>query len=83
MKDSVFKARFKLKEIDATHSDRRIFVNEDLTAYRAQIASAARRQKKERNLSDTWTASRNVMVIVIFVIVIFILQQRENIYKHN
>ena len=29
---------------------------------RAQIASAARRLKKERKISDTWTASGNVMV---------------------
>ena len=81
-RDSVFKARFKLKEFNATHSpDRRIFINEDLTAYRAQIAAAARLLKKERKINDTWTASGNIMVKTLQN-VISQLKVKEDIQKY-
>ena len=56
MRDWVFEARFKLKPFNVTHSDRTIFINEDLTAYRAQIAAAARRFEKERQINDVVSA---------------------------
>ena len=57
MRDSVFKARFKLKPFNPTHSDHPIFINyEDLTAYRAHIAAAARRFEKERQINDVVSA---------------------------
>ena len=62
MRDRVIRSRSKLK----TPADRRdakpIYVNEDLTAYRAKLSFDARKLKKKGRVADTWTFHGKIVV---------------------
>lgn len=49
-RERIFRARSKLK-----NSDSGIYLNEDLTKKRGQLAYAARKMKRELTITDTWT----------------------------
>ena len=59
VRDEVYRSRFKLKTIQP---DKRVFINEDLTARRAGLARQTRALKKEHKVNDCWTAGGNVML---------------------
>ena len=62
LRDQVIRSRSKLK----TSADRRdtkpIYVNEDLSAYRAKLAFDARQLKKKGRVADTWTFNGKIVV---------------------
>ena len=62
LRDQVIRSRSKLK----TSADRRdakpIYVNEDLTAYRAKLAFDARQLKKKGRVADTWTFNGKIVI---------------------
>ena len=62
IRDDVLRARFVLKEHNAKHNDRRIYLNEDLTGIRAKLPREARVLKKSGKIDDTWTFNGNVMI---------------------
>ena len=62
LRDSVYRARTKLKSHNIQQPDARIFVNEDLTARRASLAYLARQAKKSRRITDSWTADGKVLI---------------------
>lgn len=57
LRDAVLRSRQKLRSHGSV-----VFVNEDLTKHRAQLASKTRRLKKEHKISDCWTYNGRVMV---------------------
>ena len=60
MRDRVIRSRSKLK---ADRRDARpIYVNEDLTAYRAKLSFDARKLKKKGRVADTWTFNGKIVV---------------------
>ena len=63
-RDRLMKMKKNLRDLDTMKhfGCRKIFLNEDLTKTRAEIASAARKMKKESNIDDTWT--RNGVICV-------------------
>lgn len=56
-RERVFRARTKLK-----NSGTNIFINEDLTKTRGQLAYNARKLKKDKAILDTWTYDCRVFV---------------------
>ena len=58
----VYKSRFRLKDHNVQRPLERVFVNEDLTAARAALASKTRQLKKAGKILDTWTVNGKVMV---------------------
>ena len=60
LRDTVYRARTKLKAHNLQQPDARIFVNEDLTARRASLAFLARQAKKAKRITDSWTADGRV-----------------------
>ena len=59
VRDEVYRSRFKLK---TAQLEKRVFVNEDLTARRAGLARQTRALKKDHKVNDCWTAGGNVMI---------------------
>lgn len=63
VRDTIYRARGKLKyfnqDRDAT---KKIWVNEDLTDLRAELAYKTRSLKKSKNITDCWTAYGKVMI---------------------
>ena len=59
VRDEVYRSRFRLKTIQP---DKRVFINEDLTARRAGLARQTRALKKDHKVNDCWTAGGNVML---------------------
>ena len=59
LRDEVYRSRFRLKTIQP---DKRVFINEDLTARRAGLARQTRALKKDHKVNDCWTAGGNVML---------------------
>ena len=55
----------RLKEVDTIKlfGAKKIFINDDLTKTRAQVASEARKMKKEKKIDDTWTTRNGVICI--------------------
>ena len=62
LRDSVFRARSKLKEHNQGHPDARIFMNEDLTAHGASLAFKTRLLKRQQKINDCWTTGDKVVV---------------------
>ena len=62
LRDTVYRARTKLKAHNLQQPDARIFVNEDLTARRATLAFLARQAKKAKRITDSWTADGKVLI---------------------
>lgn len=56
-RERVYRARMKLKT-----SREKIFINEDLTKKRGQLAYNARQLKKDQQIQDTWTYDCRVFV---------------------
>ena len=62
-RDIVYKARGQLKEYNHRSDPvKRIFVNEDLTARRANIAFETRKLKKEKKIADCWTFNGRILI---------------------
>ena len=62
VRDEVYRARTKLKDHNDQHRDSNIFINDDLTIRRAKLAYETRLMKREKTISDCWTAYGKVMV---------------------
>lgn len=56
-KERIYKNRFALKR-----SSKNIFINEDLTKKRAELARKARLLRRDGKIKDTWTYDGNVMM---------------------
>ena len=54
IRDKVIRARKKLKEFNKDENEN-IYINEDLTKTRAQLAYKARMMKKEKLINEVWT----------------------------
>ena len=62
-RDTVYKARGQLKEFNHRSDPvKRIFVNEDLTSRRANIAFETRKLKKEKKIADCWTFNGRILI---------------------
>ena len=64
VRERVFKARTELKNVNEKEEtkEKHIYVNEDLTRFRAGLAKDARSLKHNGNISDTWTMYGNILV---------------------
>ena len=60
----VFKARTEPKNVNKKEvtKEKHIYVNEDLTRFRAGLAKDARSLKNNGNISDTWTMYGKILV---------------------
>ena len=63
-KDRMMQAKRKLKDINTENlfGAKRIYINEDLTKVRSDIAAKARRLKAEKKIEDTWTSNGVIFV---------------------
>ena len=62
-RDTVYKARGQLKEFNHRSDPvKRIFVNEDLTARRANIAFETCKLKKGKKIADCWTFNGRILI---------------------
>ena len=61
-RDVVYRARFRLKDVNAKRPLEKIFINEDLTSTRASLAAEARSIKKAGKIQDTWTYNGNILI---------------------
>ena len=52
--DIVYRAHFRLKDVNAQRPLEKAFVNEDLTSIRASLAAEARSLRKAEKIADTW-----------------------------
>ena len=64
VRERVFKARTELKNVNKKEEtkEKHIYVNEDLTRFRAGLAKDARSLKNNGNISDTWTMYGKILV---------------------
>ena len=64
VRERVFKARIQLKNVNKKEEtkEKHIYVNEDLTRFRAGLAKDARSLKNNGNISDTWTMYGKMLV---------------------
>ena len=64
VRERVFKARTELKNFNKKEEtkEKHIYVNEDLTRFRAGLAKDARSLKNNGNISDTWTMYGKILV---------------------
>ena len=65
VRERVFKARTKLKNVNKREENNmkaNIYVNEDLTRFRAGLAKEARSLKTNGKISDTWTMYGKILV---------------------
>ena len=64
VRERVFKARTELKNVNKKEEtkEKHIYVNEDLTRFRAGLAKDARSLKNNGNISDTWTIYGQILV---------------------
>ena len=61
-RDVVYRARFRLNDVNAKRPLEKIFINEDLTSTRASLATEARSIKKVGKIQDTWTYNGNILI---------------------
>ena len=61
-RDFVYKSRFRLTNHNVQRPLERMFINEELTAARAALASETRQLKKAGKILDTWTVNGKVIV---------------------
>ena len=61
-RDVVYRARFRLKDVNAKRPLEKIFINEDLMSTRASLAEEARSIKKAGKIQDTWTYNGNILI---------------------
>ena len=59
-RDTIIRCRGNLKKHNT--AQRAVYVNEDLTAFRAKLAFDARQLKKRKRVTDTWTFNGKVVV---------------------
>ena len=64
VRERVFKARTELKNVNKKEEskEKHIYVNEDLTRFRAGLAKDARSLKNDGNISDNWTMYGKILV---------------------
>ena len=60
-RDVVYRARFRLKDVNAKRPLDNIFINEDLTSTLASLAAEARSIKKAGKIQDTWKYNGNIL----------------------
>ena len=61
MRDDVYRARFQLKDHNASARNR-VLVNEDLTANGGALVYQTRQLKKAGNITDCWTTAGKVLI---------------------
>ena len=61
-KEEATKREFYRKRISLKNCTPMIFINEDLTPRRAEIAMTARKLMKEKKLNNTWTVDGNIFI---------------------
>lgn len=64
-KASMMRAKKKLRDVDCQklfRSHSKVYINEDLTAARADMAAKARKMKKDGRIQDTWTWDGTIFV---------------------
>ena len=54
-RDAVYCAHSGLKTYNSQHCEASVFVNDDLTIWRATLAFDCRKLKKEKKIADAWT----------------------------
>jgi len=62
VRDEVYRGRVNLKNHNRTHPDSQVFLNEDLTATRANLAFKTRQLKRQKKIADCWTHAGRVLV---------------------
>ena len=65
IRERVFKARTELKNVNNAEENKdkpKIYLNEDLTKLRADLAKKARSLKTARKILDTWTMYGKILV---------------------
>ena len=61
-RDVVYRASFRLKDVNEKRLLENIFVNEDLTSTSASLAADARSLKKAGKIADSWTYNGNILI---------------------
>ena len=62
VRDTVYRARTKLKIHNNENRGNAIYINEDLTAFRASLAYLTRDLKKTKRINDCWTSQGNILI---------------------
>ena len=62
VRDTVYRARIKLKDINRRNRETPVFVNDDLTSRRSKLAFECRKLKKGTKITDTWAFNGKVLV---------------------
>ena len=62
VRDTVYRARIKLKDLNRRNRETPVFVNDDLTSRRSKLAFECRKLKKGKKITDTWTFNGKVLV---------------------
>ena len=83
VRERVFGARTGLKDVNKDKdANKRIYINEDLTQFRAALASEARSYKKSGLISDTWTMYGKILMKDNYGHV-SVISRREDLTKHR
>ena len=83
VRERVFGARTGLKDVNKDKdANKRIYINEDLTQFRAALASEARSYKKSGLISDTWTMYGKLLMKDNYGHV-SVISWREDLTKHR
>ena len=62
IRDSVFRARSQLKVHNLQNRGNAIYINEDLTAKRSELAYKTRQLKRKKTIMDGWTFAGKVLI---------------------
>ena len=62
VRDTVYRARTKLKDFNARNRNAQIYINDDLTTQRSKLAYECRKLKKEKRIADTWTFTGKILI---------------------
>ena len=82
-RDRVFGARTGLKEVNKDKdANKKIYINEDLTQFRAALASEARSYNKWALISDAWTMYGKILMKDNYGHV-SVISRREDLTKHR
>ena len=76
-RDEVFRGRENLKQYNRTHTDSQVFLNEDLTATRANFVFKTRQLKRQKKIADCWTHAGRVLVKTLNGTITEILSEKD------
>ena len=62
IRDSVFRARSQLKVHNLQNRGKAIYINEDLTANRSELAYETRQMKRKKTIMHCWTYAGKVLI---------------------